>query len=127
MPSSSATIFTGGGCSFARMRPLVPLPSGSDSGFGEPTDVSRILLPELGPLRQCGSTLEDAEIVDEQFPMQVIDLVLQAARQELGSANFDGISVAIERPHDDACRALDVAEHVWNRQTAFLAHDGAFA
>src|SRR5690349_4704194 len=47
-------------------------------------DVLREILLHRLPLRTCGPSLEQAEIVDEQLAVQMIDLVLQTAREQIG-------------------------------------------
>src|SRR5688572_21044290 len=76
---------------------------------------------QLLPLLERRAPLEQPEIVDEQLAVQVIDLVLEAARQQLGRVELDRFPLAVLRLDDDAHRALDVGVDVGNRQATLFA------
>src|SRR5688572_28080807 len=63
---------------------------------------------QLLPLLQCRALLEQAEMVDEELAVQVIDLVLETAREQLARVDLDRHAIAILGADDDAHRALDV-------------------
>src|SRR5687768_14420935 len=60
-------------------------------------------------------------MVDEELAMQVIDLVLETAREQLARVDLERRAVAILGPNDDAHRALDVGVDIRNREAAFFA------
>src|SRR6185503_8825010 len=66
------------------------------------------------------ASLEHAHVIDEQFAVKVVDLVLQAAAEQLTRLDLELLSLEIERAHAHARRPLDVAVHVGNRQAAFF-------
>src|SRR5258705_209585 len=43
----------------------------------------------LRPFRHCRPALEHAQVVDEQLAVQMVDLVLEAARQQLRRLDLD--------------------------------------
>src|ERR1019366_5616761 len=73
------------------------------------------------PLRHCRSTLENAQVVDEQLAVEMVDLVLHAAREQLGSFNFYFASALVEGTNDNTARASDIAENFRYREASFLA------
>src|ERR1700722_12374037 len=81
----------------------------------------------LLPLRHRRLLLEDAEIVDEQLPMQMVDLVQEAAGEQVGGLDRKWLTLAIERPDDNPFGTVDVAEDFGDRQAAFFATRGAVA
>src|SRR5688500_1110030 len=91
------------------------------------SNVQREVLLHRLPLRERRAPLEKAEVVEEQLAVQVIDLVLQAASEEIGGLEFERLAIAIERSHRNARRAIDVAEHFRDREATFLAPGGALA
>src|SRR5258708_16530152 len=70
--------------------------------------------------------LEARQIVDEDFALEVIHLVLDANREELVCDEGERLAVQIERAHGDALGALDRLVDSGDRQAAFLAGLRAF-
>ena len=54
-----------------------------DGSVSSLSNEARILVLLLRPLRQRRASLENAQVVDEQLAVQMIDLVLQAAREQV--------------------------------------------
>src|SRR5580704_11221666 len=75
---------------------------------------------ELVPRRQRSLLFEDAQVIDEELPVQMVDLVLQTPREQLRGLDLERLTIAIERPHDDVRGSLDIPIHLGNRQTPFL-------
>src|SRR5581483_7215008 len=72
---------------------------------------------ELIPRGQRRLFLERAEIVDEQLAVQMVDLVLQASREELGGLDLERLAVPIERAHDDMRGSLDLPVNLGDRRS----------
>src|SRR5689334_14045128 len=87
-------------------------------------DVLREVLPHRFPLRERRSSLQKAEIVDEQLSVQVIDLVLQTAREEVSRLELKRLTIAVERANGHARGPLHVAENLRNREAALIGLRG---
>src|SRR5439155_10723803 len=87
---------------------------------GESANEARVAVSLLRPLRERRAALQNAEIVDEQLAMQMIDLVLAATGEQLGRGELDRLPVAIDCADHDLRRALDVPEDVRDRQATLL-------
>src|SRR6478672_8420399 len=72
----------------------------------EMADESRILVLLLRPLVQRRSPLENAHVVEKELAVQMIDLVLQAAPEQLVGFDFKISAVDVERPYFHAHRPL---------------------
>src|SRR5829696_6241157 len=59
------------------------------------------------PLRERRGALQDAQVVEEQLAVEMIDLVLQASREQVGRLDLVVVSLEIHRAHDDVLRPLD--------------------
>src|SRR5215216_2486184 len=92
----------------------------------EPADVPGILLSFRLPLLHRRAPLQDTQVVEEEPSVKVIDLVLEATREELAALDLEGPAISIQRAHDDASRALHVAVDLGNRQAPLLTLDAAF-
>jgi hypothetical protein len=64
--------------------------------------------------------LEAGQIIHEQLAVQVIDLVLDAHRQQAIGIQLEGLAVAVQGAHLDALGALNLLEEARHRQAAFL-------
>src|SRR5690348_9866737 len=93
----------------------------SELAWRQLPDVLREILLHRLPFRERRTSLEKAEVIEEQLAMQMIDLVLQAAREQISCLELERFAITIECAHGDFRRALDVAEHFRNRETAFFA------
>src|SRR4051794_380555 len=83
-------------------------------------DEPRILVLLQLPLRQRRRAFEHAQIVEEEAPIEMVDLVLQAAREQLRRFDLVFAPVEIHRADDDVLRALDVGVDVGDGEAAFL-------
>src|SRR5688572_20778617 len=108
-----------------RMSPLLAsvIPVGGDRSRRQHATLARVLLLQVFPARHHPAPLEETEVVDEQLPVQVIDLVLEGACQEIGRLALEQVALEVRRAHRDPCGAVDIPVNVRNRQAAFL---GAF-
>src|SRR5687768_3048006 len=104
---------------------LLSVPSGDLVRRQLPNVLRKILLHRL-PLRDRGASLEKAEVVEEQLAVQMIDLVLQAAREQVRRVELEGLAVAVQRANGDARGAVDVAEDLGDRETPLFSAGGAF-
>src|SRR5215204_3165235 len=98
---------------------LFPVTPGDRVGRQLP-NVLREVLAHRRPLGEGGATLEEAEVVDEQLSMEMVNLVLQTAREQIGGFQLERLAVAVHGAQGDAGGAVDVAEHFGNREAAFL-------
>ncbi len=57
-------------------------------------------------------------MIDEQDPVQVIDLMLERPGQQLVSLDLDGFSLGVETANRDTRRSRDHVFHVGNAQAA---------
>src|SRR6185437_3960972 len=80
-----------------------------------------VLLSRFLPLRERRTALHQTQIVDEQASVQMIDLVLQAPREQVVRIHLERSSVAVLRANDHTHGAFDVSVDVRNGQAAFLA------
>src|SRR5690606_24170649 len=64
--------------------------------------------------------LEQAQVVNKEPAVQVIELVLQAAREQFGGIDLERIPFQVQPLHPNRCRTGDLAENLGNGQTAFL-------
>jgi hypothetical protein len=64
-------------------------------------DVLREFLLHGFPLCESRPPLEEAQVVDEELSVEVIDLVLQAAREQVGRFELEWLAVAVERANGD--------------------------
>src|ERR1700674_9653 len=62
-------------------------------------------------------------LVRDQYPVEVVDLVLEAARQPPFRLDAQSFPVAVEPAHDALLRAFDVTDRAGNRKTPFGALD----
>src|SRR5687767_14681033 len=83
-------------------------------------DEAGILVLLQLPLRERRGALQDAQVVEEQLAVEVVDLVLQAAREQLGRLDLVRVAVEVHRAHDDVLWPLDVRIDVGDREAAFL-------
>src|SRR5271166_3776668 len=87
-------------------------------------DVAKSFFFFLRFFRLYGQRIPDVgRFVEDQHTVEVVDLVLEAARQPSLGAQRELLAVAIEPAHGARRRPHDVAEFARNRQTAF---DGFF-
>src|ERR1035437_899991 len=87
-------------------------------------DQARILRFLVFPFGEQFLPLEEAQVIDEQLAVQVVDLVLKAHAQQLSTHNLERLALAIERLDHDARRARDVAVQLGDREAAFFPLDG---
>src|SRR5262245_11568402 len=66
------------------------------------------LLRRLGELLDHAITLELGDVVDEQHAVEMVDLVLQAYREQPGSFHFFHFAGEVEVAHGHLGRALDL-------------------
>src|SRR5712671_5079930 len=71
--------------------------------------------------------LQIRQVVDEQLPVEVVDLVLDAHRQDVVVIGLERCAAAILRAQPDLRRALHFIENPRNRQTPFLGARLPFA
>src|SRR5690606_37561032 len=64
--------------------------------------------------------LQRAEIVDEQFAVEMIDLVLDAHRQQSLGLDLEWLSFPVERPHPDPLGPPDGFVEARYRQAALV-------
>ena len=64
------------------------------------------------PLRQCAAPLEDAQVVEEELAIEMIDLVLHAAREQLGAFGLELVAVFVERADDDPFRTASTSPNM---------------
>ncbi|OMP13744.1 class I and II aminotransferase [Corchorus olitorius] len=64
--------------------------------------------------------LERRQVVDEQLAVEVIDLVLDAHRQQAVAFQLEGLAVAIQGLDPDPLGTADLFVEAGNRQAAFL-------
>ena len=64
--------------------------------------------------------LEARQVIDEQFAVEVVDLVLDAYREQTVGLHLEGLAVAIERPDADAFGAGDLVVVAGHGQAALL-------
>src|SRR5258705_3091993 len=83
-------------------------------------DEARILVLLQLPLRERGGAFEDAQVVEEQPAVEVVDLVLETAREQLRRLDLVLLPLEIHRADDDVLRSLDVRVDVGNREAALL-------
>ncbi len=80
--------------------------------------------PVLGVLSEFPHeevALQPGNMIDEQDAIQMIDLMLQASRQNAVRLDLSRVAIAIEVTGAHAGRPLDILENVRDRQTALLA------
>src|SRR5687768_4298383 len=111
----------------ARLELLVAVVVLRDLECGDATRRRLVAAALLLPLLERGSPLEEAEVVDEELAVQMIDLVLKAPREQFVGIDLDRLSLTVLRLDDDAHRALDVGIDVWNREAALFALLRSFA
>src|SRR5690606_22644301 len=66
--------------------------------------------------------LEPRQMIDEDLAVEVVDLMLDAGREQTGRLELERAAVAVERAHAHAPRAHDRLEDARHRQASFL-HD----
>src|SRR3546814_5989272 len=62
----------------------------------------------------------DLQVVDEQLAVEMIDLVMDAGRQQVVDLEHERLAVAVQRLDLDAVGAGNVGEDAGDRQAAFL-------
>jgi hypothetical protein len=77
------------------------------------------------PLLHEQSTLEWAHVVNEEYAIEMVDLVLDSTRAEVRRLNGDAVVVGRRRLDHDAPRPVDIGEDLGNREAALLTSDGA--
>src|SRR5438270_5611409 len=80
-------------------------------------DKSRILGFCFFPLRHRRPALERAQVVDEELAVEVVDLVLEAASEELGPGRLVLGAVLVGGANGHATGAVDIAIDVGYRET----------
>ena len=70
--------------------------------------------------------LEIGQIVDEEFSLEVVHLVLQADGREAIEIDFEDLAGHVLGARADGGGALDLIENAGNRQAAFLGDPHAF-
>src|SRR5688572_7457799 len=83
--------------------------------------VSGVVLVLPAPSREQHPTLEQAEMVEEENAVQMVDLVLDGAGLETGRFLPVAGPILIERLDDDALRTGDVSVDLRNREAALLS------
>src|SRR5205814_6258547 len=83
-------------------------------------DESRILGFCFLPLRHRRPALERAEVIDEKLAVEVVDLVLEAASEELGPGCLVLGAVLVGGADGNRLRTLDIAIDVGYRETALF-------
>src|SRR6266850_6393964 len=78
--------------------------------------VSLLAFAGFLPLRQQQIALHRAEMIEKEYAIQMIDLVLNRAGLVARGLGADFLSLHIERLDHDARRPRDVAENIGNRQ-----------
>src|SRR5258708_1861812 len=101
-----------------RMPVLIPVLGGLE---GHAPDEAGILVGRELPLGQRGRALEDAQVVEKQFAIEVVDLVLKTAREQFRCLALERLPVASNRVYDHGLGPLHVRIDVGNREAAFLA------
>ncbi len=64
--------------------------------------------------------LQPGKMIDEQDAIQMVDLMLEASRQNVVRLDLLRAAIAIEVTGAHAGRPLDILENVWDRQAALL-------
>ena len=72
------------------------------------------------------TTLERAQVVEEDDPIEVIDLVLDRDREQSIRLELELLAVAIERLDDDLIRALDLLVGARDAQAPLFPDDAPF-
>mgnify|MGYP001809284057 CR=1 FL=1 len=72
-------------------------------------------------------TFQGGDEIDEQFAMEMVDLVLQDPGVESLRVEFEGLSILIEGGDIDVGITGDLAVHVWNTQATLLGGGHALA
>src|SRR5437868_13728723 len=83
-------------------------------------DESRILGFCFLPLRHRRPALECAQVIDEELAVEVVDLVLKTASEELGPGCFVLDAVLVGGADGHATGAVDIAIDVGYRETALF-------
>src|SRR5688572_3183214 len=104
----------------ARLQLLVAVVMLRDLERGDAPRQRLVAAALLLPLLERSTPLEEAKVVDEELAVQMIDLVLNAAREQLGRVDLDGLPLTVLCLDDDTHRALDVGVNVGDRQAALL-------
>src|SRR2546423_12616771 len=86
----------------------------------------RFFLQSLELARQAGLR-RGAHAIDEQNSIQMVDLVLNGARQKPRRLNFNRFALQILRPHRDRFRTVDLAGDLWKTKATFRACFGFVA
>jgi len=84
--------------------------------LGRLTDAA-FLFPDAG---QNPRTLEPGEILDENFPLQVIHFVLNANRKQAVRFEVERLAISVQCTHSDPVRAFDFVVDAGDRQAALL-------
>src|SRR5688572_3732538 len=91
---------------------------------GQDASLPGVFLLEVFPPRHDAAPLEEAQVIDEQLAMQVVDFVLERARQQFIRFALEGLSLEVGGAHGDPRRAIHIAVNVGNRKASLF---GAFA
>src|SRR5215472_12176570 len=90
-----------------------------------PSPLSGFLQLANAPLHEVA--LQGAQVVDEEHTVQMIDLVLHRARQQIVALGLEEFAVHVLRAHLHARRALDLFADLRKAEAAFLFKLLAFA
>src|SRR5215210_2228387 len=83
-------------------------------------DVAGIFLLRLLPFRERSLALQEAQIVDEKFSVEMIYLVLETSTQQLVRACFVRAAGFVHRADRDLGGPLDIAVDVGNRKASLF-------
>ena len=84
-------------------------------------DIARKVVRAELPFGQCGGALEHAEVIEEKFSVEMIDLVLEAARKKTGRIALELLAVPVEGTDRNALRPFDVGVNVRDGETSLLS------
>src|SRR3954471_11791720 len=84
-------------------------------------DVPRVVVSDELPLRQRGRALQDAQVIEKELSVEVVDLVLETATEEIAGLALECRALAIEGPNRHDFRSFHVRIDVGNGKTSFFA------
>src|SRR5262245_66426978 len=100
--------------------------SGGTASSGVPKKTRRTRrLGELAvaQLRQCGAADLGLEPVEQQHAVEMVDLVLDHAREQLVALEHDLVPVEVEAAHGDVFRAHDLEVEAGHGEATLLRRD----